>query len=171
MMFLLLLLLSNFIAFAATTTPLWPNPPQAFPLTQRSTNRTDTTPLSVRGDKMEVGAHCHGLEGAWNCMVTSFQRCASGQWSIELNTAYGTVCEPQGVTYGFQPAFTSWYPTIDTTETIVCTATATATTGASADPTRPGGSTGASPSNAAPHSVVWAMVLGLVVMALLFLTM
>lgn len=34
-------------------------------------------------------------EGQWNCIAgTSFQRCASGQWSVSLQMAAGTQCSP-----------------------------------------------------------------------------
>ena len=34
-------------------------------------------------------------EGTWNCIGgTSFQRCASGQWSVVMNMAAGTSCKP-----------------------------------------------------------------------------
>lgn len=173
-MMFLLLLLSNLIApvamgLTATATKLSLDSPQASLVTQRSTNDTDTAPLFIRVDRMEVGSLFRGLEGEWNCMVTAFQRCASGQWSIVLNTAHGTVCQPEGFTHDFQPAFASWYPPTDTTETIVCTATATAPT-SSTDAGRPSGSTEASPSDAAPHPpAAWAVVFGLGSMALLFL--
>lgn len=174
---MLLVLLSNIIASAAiglivTSTTLSLNFPQASLLTQRSANDTDTAPLVIRGEKMEVGSPCSGLEGQWNCMATSFQRCASGQWSVVINTAHGTVCEPDGFTRDFQPAFASWYPPTDMTETIVCTATATAIAtepSPSRDVARPAGSIGASPSDAAPHSAVWAAVFSLGSMAVLFL--
>lgn len=103
-------------------------------------------------------------------MTTTFQRCASGQWSVVLDTAYGTVCEPEGFTYDFQPAFASWFPSGDTTQTIVCTETATAT-GDSAGATNTGGSVAPTTGEAASRSAIWAMVLGLTSMALLFLAM
>ncbi|KAK4172667.1 hypothetical protein QBC36DRAFT_349383 [Triangularia setosa] len=37
------------------------------------------------------------LEGQWNCMLTSWQRCASGIWSAVMPTAMGTQCAPGGV--------------------------------------------------------------------------
>ncbi|PFH57458.1 hypothetical protein XA68_15032 [Ophiocordyceps unilateralis] len=33
-------------------------------------------------------------EGTWNCLGKSFQRCASGQWSVVQNMAAGTACTP-----------------------------------------------------------------------------
>ena len=174
-MMLLILLVSAIVAAAAsglpaTNTATSLNPLRAPPFDQKDTNDTSTASLVTRGDEMEVGSSCHGTEGEWNCMNTAFQRCASGQWSMVLDTAYGTVCEPEGFTYEFQPAFASWYPPADTTETIVCTATATSPSG-STDETRPGNSNGAMTGNAAPHSALWAMVLGSGGMALLFLAM
>lgn len=172
-MMLLCLLLSAIVVIAASGLPVTDTAtsldfPRASILAQGIANDTKTAPPVIRGGEMEVGSSCHGLEGEWNCLATAFQRCASGQWSMVLDTAYGTVCEPEGFTYDFQPAFASWYPPADTTETIVCTATATPPS-SSTDATRPGSSNGAMSGNAAPHSALWAGVLGLGSMALLFL--
>ncbi|PTB76122.1 hypothetical protein M440DRAFT_1401581 [Trichoderma longibrachiatum ATCC 18648] len=37
-------------------------------------------------------------EGQWNCMTTSWQRCASGSWSAVVPCAAGTMCQPFGLT-------------------------------------------------------------------------
>lgn len=37
-------------------------------------------------------------EGQWNCMTTSWQRCASGMWSAVVPCATGTICQPFGLT-------------------------------------------------------------------------
>ncbi|RFU73480.1 hypothetical protein TARUN_8765 [Trichoderma arundinaceum] len=37
-------------------------------------------------------------EGQWNCMTTSWQRCASGTWSAVIPCAVGTICQPSGLT-------------------------------------------------------------------------
>ncbi|KAL7960939.1 hypothetical protein V8C34DRAFT_44389 [Trichoderma compactum] len=37
-------------------------------------------------------------EGQWNCMTTSWQRCASGMWSAVIPCAAGTICQPVGLT-------------------------------------------------------------------------
>lgn len=37
-------------------------------------------------------------EGQWNCMTTSWQRCASGSWSGVVSCAMGTICQPFGLT-------------------------------------------------------------------------
>ncbi|KAL7815302.1 hypothetical protein V8C44DRAFT_324103 [Trichoderma aethiopicum] len=37
-------------------------------------------------------------EGQWNCMTTSWQRCASGSWSAVVPCATGTMCQPFGLT-------------------------------------------------------------------------
>ncbi|KJZ73567.1 hypothetical protein HIM_07123 [Hirsutella minnesotensis 3608] len=37
-------------------------------------------------------------EGQWNCMGSSWQRCAAGRWSTVFNCASGTVCRPVGLT-------------------------------------------------------------------------
>ncbi|KAI9171526.1 hypothetical protein HJFPF1_01012 [Paramyrothecium foliicola] len=44
-----------------------------------------------------VGATCSS-EGQWNCMTTSWQRCAAGQWSKVMDSAEGTICSPAGMT-------------------------------------------------------------------------
>ncbi|EHK49951.1 uncharacterized protein TrAtP1_007818 [Trichoderma atroviride] len=44
-----------------------------------------------------IGQMC-SPEGQWNCMTTSFQRCASGSWSIAFPCAAGTICQPFGLT-------------------------------------------------------------------------
>jgi hypothetical protein len=48
-----------------------------------------------------VRSACSGSEGQWNCMTNSWQRCASGQWSVVMNCAAGTICQPAGLTYDF----------------------------------------------------------------------
>lgn len=40
-------------------------------------------------------------EGQWKCMSTSWQRCASGRWSVIMSTAIGTTCAPLGLTADF----------------------------------------------------------------------
>lgn len=154
----------------ATITATSLNYPPASLLDQSGTNNTNSAPVVIRQNEMEVGSSCHGVEGEWNCMATTFQRCASGQWSVALDTAYGTVCEPEGLTYDFQPAFASWFPSEDTTQTIVCTETATAT-GDATDATNTGNSVAPTTGEAASRSAIWAMLLGLTSTALLFLAM
>lgn len=58
-----------------------------------------------RADAMGVGSPCAGSEGAWFCMSSSFQRCASGRWTAAVACAPGTVCQPEGLTYDLQSAF------------------------------------------------------------------
>lgn len=155
---------------AAMTTTSFNAPGATLLLDQSDANTTNTAPLVARQAEMEVGSSCRGFEGEWNCMTTAFQRCASGQWSAVLGTAYGTVCVPEGLTYGFQPAFASWYPPADTTQTIVCTETAAATSGPT-DATRSGGPEPPVTGEAASRSAIWAVVLGLASTAWLFLAM
>lgn len=135
---------------------------------QNSNSNTKIASVVIRHNQMEVGSSCLGLEGEWNCMATTFQRCASGHWSVVLDTAYGTVCKPEGFTYDFQPAFASWFPTGDTTQTIVCTETAKSTSG-STDKTHTPSSGAPMVGDAASRSVIWTMLLGLTSTALLFL--
>jgi hypothetical protein len=47
-----------------------------------------------------AGSEC-STEGQWNCMTTSWQRCASGVWSLEMAMAQGTRCSPAGLTDDF----------------------------------------------------------------------
>ncbi|KFZ01258.1 hypothetical protein V501_10120 [Pseudogymnoascus sp. VKM F-4519 (FW-2642)] len=54
-------------------------------------NGSDTTTGS---SETAAGTPCPGQEGSWNCISgTSFQRCASGQWSVVQAVAAGTTCE------------------------------------------------------------------------------
>lgn len=177
---MILIVLLSAISMAASsglaaTKPASPNAPHASLLLDLGgTNITDTAPLVLRQAGTEAFSPCGGLEGEWNCMTTTFQRCASGQWSVVLDTAYGTVCEPEGLSYDFQPAFASWFSQTDTTQTVVCTVTAaaaaTATSG-STDATSSGGPEPPMTGEAAAQSAIWAMVLGLASTALLFLAM
>jgi hypothetical protein len=48
-----------------------------------------------------AGSGC-SPEGQWNCMTTSWQRCASGVWSVEMQMAAGTRCAPSGFTEDFR---------------------------------------------------------------------
>ncbi len=48
------------------------------------------------------GADCGGSEGQLNCLGTSWQRCASGRWSVVMQCAAGTQCTPSGLTYDFR---------------------------------------------------------------------
>jgi hypothetical protein len=54
--------------------------------------------LSARAEA--AGSECP-TEGQWNCMTTSWQRCASGVWSLEMAMAQGTRCSPAGFTDDF----------------------------------------------------------------------
>ncbi|KFY03211.1 hypothetical protein O988_01638 [Pseudogymnoascus sp. VKM F-3808] len=56
-----------------------------------SNNGSDTTAGS---SETAAGSPCPGQEGSWNCISgTSFQRCASGQWSVVQAVAEGTTCD------------------------------------------------------------------------------
>jgi hypothetical protein len=56
--------------------------------------QNETYPLPAM--TQPIGQMC-SPEGQWNCMTTSFQRCASGMWSIVIPCAVGTVCQPFGL--------------------------------------------------------------------------
>ncbi|TLS25889.1 hypothetical protein PpBr36_07880 [Pyricularia pennisetigena] len=51
--------------------------------------------------QQSVGSTCDGSEGQWNCMTTSWQRCAAGRWSVVVDAADGTTCHPGGLTWDF----------------------------------------------------------------------
>jgi hypothetical protein len=50
-----------------------------------------TSPAPVTSGSTTPGSQC-SPEGQWNCMGTSFQRCAAGTWSVVQQMAAGTVC-------------------------------------------------------------------------------
>ncbi|KFY30335.1 hypothetical protein V493_01983 [Pseudogymnoascus sp. VKM F-4281 (FW-2241)] len=54
-------------------------------------NCSDTTAGS---SETAAGLPCPDQEGTWNCISgTTFQRCASGEWSVVQSVAEGTTCE------------------------------------------------------------------------------
>ena len=55
----------------------------------------------------DAGQGCSGSEGMWNCMTTSFQRCAAGRWSDIMQCAAGTQCSPAGTGYDFNVGFSN----------------------------------------------------------------
>ncbi|KAJ0115443.1 hypothetical protein J7T55_012723 [Diaporthe amygdali] len=164
-MMLLMVLLSTIAVVAslglpATNAAMSSSSPYPFPLEQIDANTASPNSITVRGNEMKVGSPCHGVEGQWYCMTQTFQRCASGQWSVVMDTSWGTVCEPAGFSYDFQPAFASWFPPADSTQTITCIATATATGGPTVAPGT-GTSDAARAGKAAPRSAARALVFGL----------
>lgn len=56
--------------------------------------QNDTYPAGLG---QPIGQTC-SPEGQWNCMTTSYQRCASGMWSVAFPCAAGTICQPFGLT-------------------------------------------------------------------------
>ncbi|KAL6873132.1 hypothetical protein J3F83DRAFT_732175 [Trichoderma novae-zelandiae] len=63
-------------------------------------SRTDShnsSDLQPRQQPVHAGGLC-APEGQWNCMTTSWQRCASGTWSSVVACAPGTICQPFGLT-------------------------------------------------------------------------
>ncbi|KAK4663513.1 hypothetical protein QC763_609045 [Podospora pseudopauciseta] len=50
------------------------------------------------------------LEGQWNCMLTSWQRCGSGIWSAVMPTAKGTQCAPGGIAHELKTVLAPDYP-------------------------------------------------------------
>ncbi|KAF7550258.1 hypothetical protein G7046_g8070 [Stylonectria norvegica] len=59
------------------------------------------TSASILRRAETAGASCDS-EGQWNCMTSSWQRCASGRWSVEMQCAAGTKCTPSGHTDDFR---------------------------------------------------------------------
>ncbi|KAJ9131972.1 hypothetical protein NKR19_g9444 [Coniochaeta hoffmannii] len=79
---------------------------------RRAQEQTEHTGIPVihgimpREDHQQVpGSDCPGSEGQWNCMTTSWQRCAAGKWSVPMQCAAGTACVPAGLTYDFKVQF------------------------------------------------------------------
>ncbi|KAK4199961.1 hypothetical protein QBC40DRAFT_327764 [Triangularia verruculosa] len=50
------------------------------------------------------------IEGQWNCMLTSWQRCGSGIWSAVMPTAKGTQCAPGGISAQLKTVNAPDYP-------------------------------------------------------------
>ncbi|OAA35368.1 hypothetical protein BBO_08789 [Beauveria brongniartii RCEF 3172] len=46
--------------------------------------------------QQSAGSSCSD-EGQWNCMTSSWQRCAAGRWSVVMQCARGTACHPAGL--------------------------------------------------------------------------
>ncbi|KFH41927.1 hypothetical protein ACRE_073710 [Hapsidospora chrysogenum ATCC 11550] len=74
---------------------------QSLPSHEIATGTTATTvtsgvanPIARRAET--EGAEC-SPEGQWNCMPDTWQRCASGRWSVVMDLAEGTICTPQGL--------------------------------------------------------------------------
>lgn len=66
--------------------------PAAKPTTGTGTNPGTANPGNVAGPAQAVGTKC-AKEGIWNCIAgTSFQRCASGQWSPVMQLSAGMEC-------------------------------------------------------------------------------
>ncbi|KAM3513850.1 hypothetical protein MY11210_002478 [Beauveria gryllotalpidicola] len=47
--------------------------------------------------QQSAGSPCSSDEGQWNCMTSSWQRCAAGRWSVVMQCARGTTCHPAGL--------------------------------------------------------------------------
>lgn len=55
----------------------------------------------LQAREQSAGAACSD-EGQWNCMTSSWQRCAAGRWSVTMPCAKGTTCYPAGLTHDFR---------------------------------------------------------------------
>ena len=74
-----------------------PEPEHEAPAQPEAPAQNETAPApeipTVGGSAIAPGTPCPADEGQWNCIDgTSFQRCASGQWSIVQGIAAGTTC-------------------------------------------------------------------------------
>lgn len=140
------------IALLGTAQALSSSPPAAADFVKGAGDTNDTAqgptiplhhPLPIDGiGKPGVGSPCGDNEGAWFCMSSTFQRCASGQWSEVMTCAPGTVCEPAGLTDEPQSAFNiapTTFTAVSTstsateTSTVVDTSTTTSSTSTSTD--------------------------------------
>lgn len=74
-----------------------PAPEYEAPAQPEAPAENETAPATeiptVGGSAIAPGTPCPADEGQWNCIDgTSFQRCASGQWSVVQGIAAGTTC-------------------------------------------------------------------------------
>jgi hypothetical protein len=70
---------------SAAPSPVQPEPVQS---------PAPAPPVVGGSSTITPGTACPGQEGMWNCINgNSFQRCASGQWSVVQSVAAGTQCE------------------------------------------------------------------------------
>ena len=69
------------------------------------TDSSSTNLILLPRDQQAPGSSCPGSEGQWNCMTSSWQRCAAGRWSVVMQCAAGTVCVPAGLTSDFKVQF------------------------------------------------------------------
>ena len=74
----------------------------ALPSLQPTATEDATANLTILADAQTSGSSCSGSEGQWNCMTSSWQRCASGRWSVVMQCAAGTICTPAGLTNDFK---------------------------------------------------------------------
>ncbi|KAI1381676.1 hypothetical protein F4677DRAFT_439493 [Hypoxylon crocopeplum] len=86
------------ISFAASS-PSSISPPPTPDLQSQLEETSNGTIIQKR--QMSAGSSCEGSEGQWNCLTNQWQRCASGQWSVVMDCAAGTICTPSGLTYDF----------------------------------------------------------------------
>jgi hypothetical protein len=90
------------VLFAVILTTTWAtnlNPPTIMEI-----SKFDRQHSLLVGRSMTAGSSCSD-EGQWYCMTSSFQRCASGQWSTVMQCAAGTQCSPSGQSYEFHVDF------------------------------------------------------------------
>ncbi|KAK8048866.1 hypothetical protein PG994_010596 [Apiospora phragmitis] len=86
---------------------------------------TQTAFSELAKREYDTGSSC-SEEGQWNCMGSSWQRCAAGQWSSVVQCAPGTQCTPSGLSDDMD---------------------AENTTDSSSDPSSPGSTSGGEPTS------------------------
>lgn len=70
-------------------------------ITTASASKVALQPNTLQPRAEAVGGACSN-EGQWNCMTHTWQRCASGRWSVVMDCAKGTICTPAGLTDNFR---------------------------------------------------------------------
>jgi hypothetical protein len=120
-LFLLLAMATEAMAEPAVRNQRQEIPDQATPGTdsrpsknRNGTNDGDGTNSAATSDihfapVQGSGSACPGSEGQWNCMTTSWQRCAAGQWSVVMQCSLGTMCTPAGLTNDFHIEYAPGY--------------------------------------------------------------
>lgn len=85
---------------ASLVTAVQPGPAATIPAMLVSA--TAATPgMDGLAPRAEAEGSACSPEGQWNCMSSTWQRCAGGRWSVVMDSAAGTVCRPAGLTSDF----------------------------------------------------------------------
>lgn len=61
-------------------------------------------PTPTSGTLIHPGTDCTSYEALFNCLITSWQQCASGQWSIAIDGSNddALICSPGGLSYDME---------------------------------------------------------------------